>query len=250
MRALWILLFQIPSRPSHWLGLLRFLLMISLSYVFLYDNSTGCGKAMAGSLQPYVSKNLCESTCALLSFAFGMNAVISALVLFGLNTNYKRLHQRTHNSSKAILLILVFISAGCSTSVREEESEPIQYTNPPENEQPFANPVLIYGSSFLDFFSALKICSPNNLDTLLVFTSRKSIEKHGREKILSLYGRTNLNFQKELRAMSRVNDTTFVLNYSCYLFATSGMRTVTVTVESDTCRLLLPDNLNEFLKER
>jgi hypothetical protein len=112
----------------------------------------------------------------------------------------------------------------------------------------FSNPAIIFGTDFLNFLSALKMTSPGNLDTLLKFTSQQSLAQHSRKSILTLYNKTNLNFQKKLKAIKKVNDTLYILNYLAYKYATKSIITCTVSIDRDTCRLVLPDNLNEFLK--
>ena len=115
-------------------------------------------------------------------------------------------------------------------------------------EKAFLNPVLIYGSDFLSFFSALKKNFPGKPESLLVFTSIKCRAEHSDEKIHWLYKNTNINFQKKLKSISKISDSEFVLNYEANIDATICLKTITVSIEQDTCRILLPRNINQFLK--
>ncbi len=116
------------------------------------------------------------------------------------------------------------------------------------SEKSFSNPALIYGTDFLSFFSALKMNFPGKPQSLLVFTSAKSREEHGDEKILQLYNNSNLNFQKKLKSVNKKSVSEFILNYEAIIDATICLKTITVSVEQDTCRILLPKKIYEFLK--
>lgn len=115
-------------------------------------------------------------------------------------------------------------------------------------EKAFSNPALIYGSDFLSFFSALKKNFPGKPETLLFFTSAMSRAEHGDKKILWLYKNTNINFQKKLKSISKTSHSEFILNYEANIDATICLKTITVSIEQDTCRILLPQNINQLLK--
>lgn len=117
-----------------------------------------------------------------------------------------------------------------------------------KKEVAFSNPVLISGSDFLSLVSSLKRNFPGRLETLLVFTSRVSRSIHSDSKILHLYNTTNINFNRSLKSVRKITDTLFVMNYEATIDATTCLRTITVTLEQDTCKLLLPLALSRFLK--
>lgn len=146
---------------------------------------------------------------------------------------------------------LLFILTGCNQEpvVKHHPlSNPLKSKSGKDNIGNFRNPVLMFGSSFLEYFAILKQTNPGNLDTLIYFTSTKSLREHGREKILHLYKTTNFNFKKKLAALRKENDSTYVMNYKCSIIATNSMKSISVTIENDTCRLLLPQNLDDFLQ--
>lgn len=117
-----------------------------------------------------------------------------------------------------------------------------------EEYKPFANPALMYGADFLNFFSTLKMSNPDNIDTLLAFTSTQSKILHSRASILNLFIKTNINFRKKLKSIKKINDILYVLNYSASKFATTELVTCSVLIEQDTAKFILPENLNDFLK--
>jgi hypothetical protein len=85
----------------------------------------------------------------------------------------------------------------------------------------------------------LQLTEVSNTDTLLYYTSAISKAKYGKEAIIKYYATTNLNFKKKLKAIRKLNDTLFVLNYVCHINATKTLRTFIVSVENDTCRLVI-----------
>ena len=147
---------------------------------------------------------------------------------------------------------LLFFATACQKPVIKENHTILNFQSIKSKsvitEKAFINPALILGSDFLSFFSKLKMVFPGKLDTLLVFTSRQSKILHTRQSILGLYSKTNLNFNKKLKAMKKLNDTVYVLNYTANKFATTSIVTCSATIENDTARMLLPINLNDFLK--
>ena len=103
----------------------------------------------------------------------------------------------------------------------------------------FNNPALIYGTDFISFLAMLQVTQPDNHDTLLYYTSSVSKAKYSKEAIAEYYKKTNLNFKKKLKALRRLNDSTYILNYVGLEYATRNIKTYTVTVEKDTCKLII-----------
>jgi hypothetical protein len=150
---------------------------------------------------------------------------------------------------KAICKIILALSlCSCAQKQITSNSNSNSILDTGATEKAFSNPALIYGSDFLSFFSALKKNFPGKPETLLFFTSAESREEHSDEKILWLYKNTNINFQKKLKSISKISDSEFVLNYEANIDATICLKTITVSIEQDTCRILLPQNINQFLK--
>jgi hypothetical protein len=86
-----------------------------------------------------------------------------------------------------------------------------------------------------------------NFEIALQFTSKVSIDKHGREVILDKYKSLKTNYTLKKVSTSK-NGAETILRYTTNEFATSKFKDFVVVVENDSCKILLPDNLEEFLK--
>ncbi|WP_276974207.1 hypothetical protein [Flavobacterium filum] len=138
-------------------------------------------------------------------------------------------------------------ATGCTTGPRENAIAipPTHKTNEQVKEKPFANPALIYGSDFLSLVSAERMAGNN--EELLRYTSRQSKIQFTSEQILKEFGKTNINLEKKLKSIRKLNDSCYTLNYLTNSFATKGIMTVNVRIEKDTCRILLPIVTKNFL---
>jgi len=103
----------------------------------------------------------------------------------------------------------------------------------------FANPTLIYGSDFGNFFKTMYV--QQNYDTLLYYTSKKSIKKFGKENLLKYYKDIDFAYVMKLKSKTVHNDT-ITLSYVAMINATQRIVKLDVVVENDTCRLLV-DNI-------
>ena len=112
--------------------------------------------------------------------------------------------------------------------------------------KPFSNPALIYGSDFMSFMQSLK--KTGNYEMLLQFTSSKNIKTLGEEKIKKYYEEKFTNMSK-LKLQSIVNNSngTKTMNYTNMSVATNNSTFVTVVVENDSCKLVLPADLSKKL---
>ena len=112
--------------------------------------------------------------------------------------------------------------------------------------KPFSNPAFIYGSDFMSFMQSLK--KTGNYEMLLQFTASESIKKLGAEKVKTYYEEKFTNMSK-LKLQSVVNNSngTKTMNYTNMNVATSSSTFVTVVIEGDSCKLVLPANLSKKL---
>ena len=107
-------------------------------------------------------------------------------------------------------------------------------------DKPFANPVLIYGSSFGNYLQSLYRIGEFN--DMLRFTSSQTIEKYGKDRILQFYQK-EFTFGFELGKLTSKNESNKIitLNYSnSVVNATKTTIRMQVIVENDTCKILLP----------
>lgn len=152
---------------------------------------------------------------------------------------------------KNLLLILVLFSLfSCEFETRSEK-EIVTKSVEPETEKaikraetPFLNPHLIYGSSFGELFQALY--RQGDFDQMMVFTHKESIKKHSREDIEKHYKDMKFNFKLDLHSSKKINDTTYVLNYTSNIIATRTIIRMTVGIENDSAKVILPDKLKQF----
>ena len=110
----------------------------------------------------------------------------------------------------------------------------------------YVNPVFIFGSNFGDFF--LSMLRTQNYDMALKFTSKESIEKFGTEKIKGKYQNFKFNYNLKLTSKSQDNNSVTVLKFTTNEFATGKFKEMKVVTENDSCKLVLPDNLDDFLR--
>jgi hypothetical protein len=149
------------------------------------------------------------------------------------------------------ILILAITSVLASCSQENQDNSPeigaelLKANVPPASpclsdasEKPFSNPVLIYGSSFGNYFQTLY--KTGQFDHMMKFTSSESIEKFGRDKILEFY--KNMDFAYSIKLKSKNdNDGVTTLNYEAGIMATRSMVRIDVVLENDTCKILLSD---------
>ena len=98
-----------------------------------------------------------------------------------------------------------------------------------------------FGPSFLAFIQA------QQFDECLKFTSKVSIKEHGAKEILDLYKDLKIKYKLVQKSMSKDGDT-ITIRYTTREYATAKFKDFRVVVENDTCKLLLPHNLDDFLK--
>lgn len=105
--------------------------------------------------------------------------------------------------------------------------------------RPYSNPILIYGTSFGNYFKTLY--KLGDFDTMMKFTSKQSIKKYGYENILSFYKSTDFGYDMKLMSRRFVNGI-YTLNYNAAIMGTKKVIRMDVAVENDSCKLIL-DNL-------
>jgi hypothetical protein len=107
------------------------------------------------------------------------------------------------------------------------------------------NPALFggkgFGSAFMGFLRS------SNFDYAVRFTSKESIEKYGEDKIREFYKSEKFNFNLKQASMS--SDGKYVnIRSTTYEFGTGKFKDFKISIENGECKLVLPDNLKDFLK--
>lgn len=149
-------------------------------------------------------------------------------------------------------VLLAITSCGVKdTPIVVEAKQIVETAHSQMNDMPgpivseFSNPAIIKGSSFGSFF--ITMLKTQNYKMALKFTSKKSIEKFGENKILKKYQDFKYNYQLTQKSITKENDI-FTIAYTTNEFATSKIKKINVVIENDSCKLVLPDNLDDLLR--
>lgn len=109
-------------------------------------------------------------------------------------------------------------------------------------EKPWANPVLIYGSSFGNIFQQLYLT--NNFTMMLNLTASESRRQHSDSVILQYY--QQMQFAYPITLLSHDRDKNkYKLIYKANINATFQKLKVDIIVENDTARIVLPINFKK-----
>jgi hypothetical protein len=123
-----------------------------------------------------------------------------------------------------------------STNTNKEKVEKVSKTS-----LEYANPAYMAGSDFLSFFKSLR--KTGNIDYLMSFTSKETIDSLGYDKVKDFYENSFTNMSNsKLNGISSLNDSTYLMHYTNSEFATKRAFDIKVIVENDTAKIIL-DNL-------
>lgn len=101
------------------------------------------------------------------------------------------------------------------------------------------------GTDFGNFFNTLY--KQGKFEDMLAFTSSQSINQFGKDVILEFY-KNDLKFGYEIgkpHSQSVAGNIT-TLNYDANIIATKKVIRISVVVENDSCKVVLPNNLHDF----
>jgi hypothetical protein len=134
----------------------------------------------------------------------------------------------------------------CGQKEIKSVSEPVAEVSREVSVDPsMSNPELFLGSGVGPAF--MSFIKTQNFEIALQFTSKVSIDKHGRQVILDKYKSLKTNYTLKKVSTSK-NGAETILRYTTNEFATSKFKDFVVVVENDSCKILLPDNLEDLLK--
>ncbi len=117
--------------------------------------------------------------------------------------------------------------------------------NVEEEKLDLSNPSVFMGSDFGNFFKILY--AQGKFDEMIKFTSKTSIDKFGKDKVLDFY-KNDLKFGYEIGKphSQTVSGDTITLNYNANIIATKRIVRINVIVENDSCKIVLPNKLTKF----
>jgi len=153
---------------------------------------------------------------------------------------------------KSLILFFatLFVLTSCGKSEAEIKLDTLQVkARSHMNDLPvldFSNPSVFMGSDFGNFFQTL--FKQGKFEDMIKFTSAKSIDKFGKDAILSFY-RNELEFGYDLgnRPASVVTSgDTITLNFKANIMATTKIIRLNVFIENDSCKIVLPNKLTNF----
>jgi hypothetical protein len=152
------------------------------------------------------------------------------------------------------LLILLFTYCSSPDLNKENKNVNVQISDSSNQEtdsviaiieqSPLSNPVLMYGSSFGNYFQAYyKI---GNYDLLMNFTSKESIDRYGYKNIINAYKKMEFGYKIKFKSMTNLASDEWLMNYETEQYATLKMLRIKVKLENDTVKLVINDLKNIF----
>lgn len=148
---------------------------------------------------------------------------------------------------KTFLIIILFLSlVSCRNKEVPTEAQMVTQAKPiPESKIEFNDPAFIAGSNFGNFF--ISMLRNQQYDMALKFTSKGSIDKFGKNTILAEYEKFSFNYKLSQKSM-RKTDNTISLVYSTNEYGTAKLKKIEVVVENDSCKLVMPENIDNLFK--
>ena len=132
-----------------------------------------------------------------------------------------------------------------TTALEMQKNARFEEGSLPKVDPTMSTPEFFLGSGFGPGF--MSFIRTRNFDLALQFTSKESIDKHGRDNILKKYENLKIDYNLIRTSKEEVGGKT-ILRYKTNEYATSKFKDFTVVVENDSCKLVLPDNIEDFLK--
>lgn len=148
----------------------------------------------------------------------------------------------------AICAIIMMLSSCGSNSNTSPKPEKVHTggVSKIEKKEMDINPAFYLGSDFGNYFQVLY--RQEKYDMMLSHTSKESVNKHGEENIIALYRDMQFAHRIELDNMNTTSDSTYTMNYVINQMATRKMWRLKIAIEEGDIKVVLPDDLNDFLK--
>jgi len=112
-----------------------------------------------------------------------------------------------HNIRLLTIIFTIILNGCCNENKPTDEKYFLPNKTEKSISSPFKNPVFIYGSSFGEFFQSLY--KLGKYEDMLMFTSKKSIDKFSRERILDLYRKMEFGYKIKLIAKVKTGNIPF-----------------------------------------
>ncbi len=130
--------------------------------------------------------------------------------------------------------------AACSQQSKEKSSDASKRSVDSSqkiivNKTAMNNPVLMSGTNIGKLFNAYY--RTGQVEQLITFTDKHTIEKFGREKLGVFYKNLNYGYDMELSGLRQDGDSK-LLTYTCIISATKVIKQLRVVIENDTARIV------------
>jgi hypothetical protein len=132
---------------------------------------------------------------------------------------------------KKIVLMLLIIILFSSSNIAQKQLA---------FERHFSNPLLIYGTSFGNFFQTLY--KQAKFQDMVRFTAIESLTLFGKRRVENYYKETFFGYEMKLRSYTYVNGV-YTLNYESIIQATLCVVRLNVIIENDSSKVLLTEDI-------
>jgi len=144
-----------------------------------------------------------------------------------------------------LFIAILFMFTSCGQPKQEVKHEDVE-TVMVERGKLSVNPAFYLGSDFGNFFQVLY--RQEKYDVMLQHTSLESVKEHGVDKVTDFYRDMQFAHRIKLDNMNQTSDSTYTMNYVINQMATRKMWRLKVKIVNDSIKVVLPDNLENFLK--
>ena len=144
----------------------------------------------------------------------------------------------------SIILIVLFLF-GCQTKIKDPVKPIIIKGARHEQIRPYANPCIIYGVSFGNFFQSLY--RMNKYDLMLAFTSNRTIKQFKNEQVLQYYKHLfKFDYKLGLLSNSSNDNGVTILTYSkACIYGTRRKVMIGCIIENDSVKIILQSLSNK-----
>lgn len=147
--------------------------------------------------------------------------------------------------SLILIFVVLFVFSSCEGLKVGPGPGPLVTLEDDSVELDYSNPTVFMGSDFGNFFKTLY--AQGKFDEMIKFTSKTSLDKFGKDKVLDFY-KNDIKFGYEIGTphSQTVNGDTITLNYNANIIATKRVVRISIVVENDSCKIVLPNKLTSF----
>lgn len=144
---------------------------------------------------------------------------------------------------KILILLIIPCILSCNSNEVREGIKKQEVSNQEPIVLKMDDPALFLGTDFMTFFQTCYRLG--DYDKMIKFTYSKDVKKHGYKNLKEFYKTIDFNYKISILSKNETNDS-IILNYESQRSATRGAKRFIVKIENDSCKVVLPNNLNNF----